>query len=60
MCYFDDRYGYNNDIGQKTAKALIRKKKWSLKKLEAQGLNALMSGKLKVLKPGLKIPEEPQ
>lgn len=51
---------YNNKMGQESATILIRNKKWSLKNLEAKGLRALKSKKLKVLKPGLKIPEKPR
>lgn len=51
---------HNNNRGQLVAETLIKEKNWSLRNLEAKGLNELKTNKLHVLKPGLPIPKEPQ
>lgn len=51
---------FNNKVGQEAAKSLIKNKSWSLKNLEAEGLKFLRTKKLMVIKPGLRIPENPQ
>jgi hypothetical protein len=51
---------YNNKKGISTAQDLISNKKWSMENLEKAGLDSLRSKDLKVLSPGLKIPEVPK
>ncbi len=51
---------FNNQQGQQTARKLIDENKWSQRELESEGLKALREKKLQVLKPGLKIPENPK
>lgn len=51
---------HNNNRGQAAAEKLMKEKLWDLKKLESTGLNELRSKELKVLKPGLSIPQEPR
>jgi hypothetical protein len=51
---------FNNEKGSSTAQNLISNKKWNLENLEKSGLDSLRSKDLKVLNPGLKIPEVPK
>ena len=51
---------FNNKSGRDSAETLIKDKKWSLKNLEREGLQALKLKKLKVLQPSLKIQETSQ
>lgn len=51
---------HNNTRGQAAARALIKEKNWSLKNIEAKGLEELRSKYLQVLKPDLLIPKEPR
>lgn len=51
---------FNNEKGSASAQNLILNKKWSLENLEKDGLDSLKSKSLKVLSPGLKIPEVPK
>ncbi len=51
---------YNNGRGQAAAEKLIKEKIWDLKNLESKGLEVLRSKQLRVLKPGLQIPEVPK
>lgn len=48
---------FNNEKGVSAAKKLVSEGKWSVQNLENSGLDALRSKNLKVLNPGLKIPE---
>lgn len=51
---------FNNEKGTSAAQNLISNKKWNLENLEKSGLDSLRSKSLKVLNPGLKIPEVPK
>lgn len=51
---------YNNERGLLTAEKLIKENKWSLDEFEKRGLDDLREKNLKVLRPGLVIPKEPQ
>ncbi|MFN7904357.1 MAG: DUF6973 domain-containing protein [Pseudobdellovibrionaceae bacterium] len=51
---------FNNEKGASSAQSLISNKKWSIENLEKSGLDSLRSKDLKVLNPGLKIPEVPK
>ncbi len=51
---------FNNGKGASSAQSLISNKKWSIENLEKSGLDSLRSKDLKVLSPGLKIPEVPK
>ncbi len=51
---------FNNGHGQAAAEALIKNISWSIKNLEAKGLEELRNHELQVLKPGLPIPKEPK
>lgn len=51
---------FNNEKGSSSAQSLISNKKWSIENLEKSGLDSLRSKDLKVLSPGLKIPEVPK
>lgn len=51
---------YNNSKGQSATESLLKNKKWSLKNLESQALDALHKKELKVLKQGLPVPKEPK
>lgn len=51
---------FNNEKGISSSQSLISSKNWSLENLEKSGLSSLRSKSLKVLSPGLKIPEVPK
>lgn len=51
---------YNNERGIQAAKNLILKKNWDLKSLENEALSELKLKNLRVLKPGLHLPEKAQ
>jgi len=51
---------FNNEEGMRTSEQLISKEKWSLERLEAAGLKKLKANELRVIKPGLEIPENPR
>lgn len=51
---------FNNEKGIQSAQKLILNKNWSVENLEKLGLDFLRSKNLKVLRPGLKIPEVPK
>lgn len=51
---------FNNEKGSSEAQSLILNKNWNLENLEKSGLDSLRSKSLKVLRPGLKIPEVPK
>ncbi len=51
---------FNNNIGGSSAQMLISNKKWSIENLEKSALDSLRSKNLRVLNPGLKIPEVPK
>lgn len=51
---------FNNEKGASSAQNLISNKKWSIESLEKSGLDSLKLKSLKVLSPGLKIPEVPK
>ena len=48
----------NNEMGQMAARSLSAKGEWSIPDLEREGLKALKKKKLRVLNPGLTVPEE--
>lgn len=51
---------FNNEKGMRTSQQFISEKKWSIEQLETAGLEKLRSKELRVMKPGLKIPEKPR
>jgi len=51
---------FNNEKGSSSAQTLISDNNWSIENLEKSGLDSLKSKSLKVLNPGLKIPEVPK
>lgn len=51
---------FNNEKGLRASQQFISEKKWSQQRLEAAGLEKLRSKELRVMKPGLKIPEKPR
>ena len=51
---------FNNIKGTKVSETLIANKKWTLRNLEQEGLGMLCSKELHVIKPALKIPENPK
>ncbi|MEQ1877596.1 MAG: hypothetical protein ABL958_13205 [Bdellovibrionia bacterium] len=51
---------FNNEKGVVATERLESKGQWNFERLEAAGLESLRSKELRVLKPGLKIPEKPK